>query len=148
MLKMHEAKASGSEEVVVWGTGTPRREFLYSDDAADACVFLMNLPEDQFQKLTAREDAAPIVNVGHGVDMTIREAAQLVAEVVEYKGRLVFDHSKPDGTPRKLLDMSRLTTLGWMARTSLRDGLQRTYLDLSQHITGASSSLMVSSGLH
>jgi GDP-L-fucose synthase len=143
LRKMHEAKVSEAEEVVVWGTGTPRREFLYSDDAADACVFLMNLPEDQFQQIVAREDLPPTVNIGYGKDITIREAAALVAEVVGYGGRLVFDSSKPDGTPRKLLDASRLTALGWKAPTSLREGLRRTYLDFSENVAGVTRPLMV-----
>jgi GDP-L-fucose synthase len=129
---MHEAKVSGADEVVVWGTGTPRREFLYSDDAADACVFLMKLPEEQFHQLAAREDMPPLVNVGSGQEITIREVAELVAEVVGFKGRLVFDPLKPDGTPRKLLDASRLVELGWKARTPLRDALIRTYSEFSE----------------
>jgi GDP-L-fucose synthase len=137
LRKMHEAKVSGAEEVVLWGTGTPRREFLCSDDAADACVFLMNLPEDQFQQLVGSENLPPIVNIGCGQEVTIREAADLVAKVVGYKGRLVFDSSKPDGTPRKLLDATRLKTLGWKTHTQLRAGLEKTYLDFSERIADA-----------
>lgn len=135
--KMHEAKMSGAEVVVLWGTGTPRREFLYSDDAADACVFLMNLPEDQFRGLVVGEDAAPVVNIGYGQDITIREAADLIAEVVGFAGRVVFDASKPDGTRQKLLDTSRLTTLGWKAHTRLREGLKRAYFDFCKKIADA-----------
>jgi GDP-L-fucose synthase len=139
LRKMHEAKASQAQEVVLWGTGTPRREFLYSEDAADACVFLMNLPEDQFRSLLQAEDVPPLINIGFGEDVTIREVAELIAKVVGFKGRLVFDPSKPDGTPRKLLDTSRLTGLGWKAQTSLLEGLQRAYSDFSERIAGAAA---------
>lgn len=139
LRKMHEAKVSGAEEVALWGTGTPRREFLSSDDAADACVFLMNLPEDQFQRLVGSKDLPPIINIGCGQEVTIREAADLVAKVVGYKGRLVFDPSKPDGTPRKLLDATRLTALGWKACTHLREGLEKTYMDFCEKIADAAS---------
>jgi GDP-L-fucose synthase len=144
--KMHEAKLMGEEQVVVWGTGTPRREFLYSDDAADACVFLMNLPEDQFHKLAATRDEAPIVNVGCGTDISVSETAELVADVVGYKGRLVYDPLKPDGTPRKLLDVSRLTALGWKARTSLRDGLKQTYGDYVKNFSDSGMPYAVRTG--
>jgi GDP-L-fucose synthase len=139
LRKMHEAKVSGAEEVALWGTGTPRREFLSSDDAADACVFLMNLPEDQFQRLVGSKDLPPIINIGCGQEVTIREAADLVAKVVGYKGRLVFDPSKPDGTPRKLLDTTRLTALGWKTCTHLREGLEKTYMDFCEKIADAAS---------
>lgn len=129
LRKMHSAKHTKSADVVIWGTGTPRREFLYSDDAADACIFLMNLPDDLFRELLISRSEAPVVNVGCGMDITVRETAELVAEVVGYSGRLVFDPSKPDGTPRKLLNISRLRRLGWKPQTSLREGLKRTYLD-------------------
>lgn len=117
--KMHEAKVSGQHEVVIWGTGKPRREFLDSDDLADACVFLM-------EKRDAR-DVGEFVNIGVGRDITIREAAELVAEVIGFRGQLVQDTSKPDGTPQKLLDVARLTALGWRGRTELRDGLAKVY---------------------
>ncbi len=119
--KMVEAKARGHGEVVVWGSGTPRREFLYADDLADAAVFLME----------KYDDPAPI-NVGVGDDVSISELAQLIREIVGFPGELRFDRSKPDGTPRKLLDVSRLQALGWRAPTPLRDGIERTvrwYLD-------------------
>ena len=119
--KMHEAKERGDAEAIVWGTGTPRREFLYSDDMADACVFLM-------EKSNAA-DIGEFVNIGVGKDVTIRELAELVAKTVGFKGRLVFDSTKPDGTPQKLLDVSRLTQLGWRAKTSLRDGILGAYQD-------------------
>jgi GDP-L-fucose synthase len=114
--KFHEAKRAGQKSVVVWGTGTPRREFLYVDDLADAVVFL-----------TQNYSGAGLVNVGVGTDVTIRELAELVGKVVGFGGELVFDTTKPDGTPRKLLDVTRLQTLGWRASTSLEAGLRTTY---------------------
>jgi GDP-L-fucose synthase len=114
--RFHAAKVSGASEVVVWGTGTPRREFLYVDDLADACVFLMkNYSSDG------------LVNIGTGTDITIAEFARVVAAVVGYTGGISFDTSRPDGTPRKLLDVSRLSRLGWRARTSLEDGIRLAY---------------------
>ncbi len=114
--KMHEAKQSGAAHVDIWGTGSPRREFLFVDDLADAAVFLMR-----------HYDGAEIVNVGVGEDISIRELAELIRDVVGFTGELRFDASKPDGTPRKLLDVSRLTQLGWRAKTPLRDGIRTTY---------------------
>jgi len=122
MRKFHEAKTSGAAEVVVWGTGSPRREFLYVDDLADAALFLMR-----------NYSAGELVNVGCGEDLTILQLAQTVAEVVGFQGRLRFDASKPDGTPRKLLDVSRLSALGWKAQVPLRDGLERTYRWYLEH---------------
>ena len=122
MRKFHEAKTSGAAEVVVWGTGSPRREFLYVDDLADAALFLMR-----------NYSAGELVNVGCGEDLTILELAQTVAEVVGFQGRLRFDASKPDGTPRKLLDVSRLSALGWKAQVPLRDGLELTYRWYLEH---------------
>ena len=116
--KAHEARERGDAEYVVWGSGTPRREFLYVDDLADACVHLMQSGYD-----------GPLVNIGTGEDVTIRELAETVMEVVGFGGRIVYDSSKPDGTPRKLLDVSRLAALGWRARTSLREGIARAYAD-------------------
>ncbi|QLQ04218.1 MAG: GDP-L-fucose synthase [Thiobacillus sp.] len=116
--KAHEAKQKGDSEYAVWGTGNPMREFLYVDDMADACVFLMenNINEGIF-------------NIGSGQDVTIRELAETVMEVVGFKGKIIFDSSKPDGTPRKLLDVSRMAGLGWKAKTSLREGIDLTYQD-------------------
>ena len=114
--KAHEARQRGDNEYVVWGSGTPRREFLFVDDLADACVHLME-----------RGFEGPLVNVGTGVDVTIRELAETVMQVVGFNGRIVFDASKPDGTPRKLLDVSRLAALGWRASTGLREGIARSY---------------------
>jgi len=114
--RFHEAKRSGAPEVVVWGTGTPRREFLYVDDMADACVHLMQTYSDH-----------ELVNIGTGEDITIADFARVVADTVGYSGRISFDPSRPDGTPRKLLDVSRLDRLGWRAGTSLQDGIHRAY---------------------
>jgi GDP-L-fucose synthase len=125
--KLHEAKRSGSDKVVLWGTGTPRREFLHSDDAADACIFLMNLSDDEVDGMLADKAAHAVINVGCGQDLTIRELSELVASVVDFRGQIVFDPSKPDGTPRKLLDISRLSALGWSPKISLREGLAMTY---------------------
>jgi GDP-L-fucose synthase len=144
--KMHEAKAAGAGEVVIWGSGAPRREFLYSDDAADACVFLMNLPEEQWKSLVEDGDIRPLVNVGCGQDMTIREFAELVAEVVGFRHRLFFDHSKPDGTPRKLLDTTRLTALGWRPKTSLREGLEKASRDFSENVLRAARPALAAAG--
>jgi GDP-L-fucose synthase len=127
LRKMHEAKMNGATEVIVWGTGAPRREFLHSDDMADACVFLMNLPDDQFRTVVRSETQAPLFNVGCGQDLTIAELAEMIRDVVGFKGRLTFDRSKPDGTPRKLLDVSHMSQLGWKARIPLRTGLEAVY---------------------
>jgi GDP-L-fucose synthase len=114
--RFHEAAREGRDEVVIWGTGEALREFLHVDDLADACVFLM------------REYESPdIINVGVGKDLTIRELAEMIGQVVGFQGRLAFDTSKPDGTPRKLLDVSRLHEIGWKARIGLREGLEETY---------------------
>jgi GDP-L-fucose synthase len=114
--RFHEAKISGASSVEVWGTGTPRREFLYVDDMADACVHLMKTYSDE-----------ELVNIGTGEDIAIAEFARMVAATVGYSGGISFDPSRPDGTPRKLLDVSRLTGLGWRARTSLEDGIKLAY---------------------
>ena len=134
LRKMHQAKVSGATEVAIWGTGNPRREFLYSDDAADACVFLINLPDDQLDRIISDDKIPPVVNIGCGQDLTIRGLAELIADVVGFTGYLVFDDSKPDGTPQKLLDVSRLTSLGWTARTQLREGLLKTYQDFAKNM--------------
>jgi GDP-L-fucose synthase len=127
LRKMHEAKVADADEVSIWGTGTVLREFLHSDDMADACVFLMNLPDEVYCPIARSESAAPLFNVGCGEDLTIRELAELIRDVVGFKGRLVFDDSKPDGTPRKLLDISRMKDLGWQASIPLREGLAEVY---------------------
>jgi GDP-L-fucose synthase len=127
--KMHEAKMSGLENVTLWGTGKPRREFLYSEDLAEACLLLMNLNERAFGSLVASETNAPLINVGSGEDLTIRELAELISEIVGYQGRLIFDATNRDGTPRKLLDVSRLLDFGWTPKINLRDGLECAYQD-------------------
>ena len=114
--KFHEAKANNESEVVVWGSGTPRREFLHADDMADACVFLMkNYSEEGF------------INIGVGEDLSIKELAEMIKGIIGYKGEIVFDSSKPDGTPRKLMDVSKLWALGWKASISLKDGIEQVY---------------------
>ncbi len=127
--KIHEAIVRGEEQVTVWGTGNPLREFLYSDDMADACVYLMNLQQSDFAKLTSSRDTPPIVNVGFGTDITIRELAETIADVLGFRGRIVFDKEKPDGTPRKLLDSSKLFSLGWRPKIQFREGIRRAYDD-------------------
>lgn len=114
--KFHTAKEQGLPEVVIWGTGTPLREFLHVDDLADACLFLMDTYNE-----------AGLINVGTGTDLSIKDLAMLVAKIVDYKGRLTFDTSKPDGTPRKLMDVSKLTNLGWQAQIDLEKGIKMTY---------------------
>lgn len=114
--KFHEGKVNGSSEVVVWGTGKPKREFLYVDDLADALVYLMN-----------NYDSSEIVNIGTGEDVSIRELAEIIKNVVGYEGNIVFDASKPDGTPRKWLDVTRLSNAGWKAKTGLEDGIKKSY---------------------
>jgi GDP-L-fucose synthase len=122
--KVAEAKALGQKKIVVWGTGTPRRELLFSEDMAEACVFLMNLNEVDYSSLLA---GVPLINIGTGKDTTIRELAEQVCAVLGFKGELVFDTSRPDGTPQKLLDVSRMKKLGWQSRTSLAEGIALTY---------------------
>jgi GDP-L-fucose synthase len=129
--KMHEAKHSGAKEVIVWGTGTPRREFLYSDDMADACLYLLEQPADKLRGLFS-DDVPPLVNIGSGEDLTIRELAELVKQVVGYEGELLFDPTKPDGTPRKLMDVSKIAALGWRFKTMLRSGVGSAYAEFLQ----------------
>lgn len=124
--KVVQAKVSGARQLEIWGTGTPKREFLYSDDLAEACLFLMDLSDDKFSGLLTA-DTPPLLNVGTGEDLTIREVAELICDVLGFDGELVFDATKPDGTPRKLLDVSRINALGWKARTSLAEGIRLTY---------------------
>lgn len=125
MRRFHEAVQQGRDEVVVWGSGTPRREFLHVDDMAEASLFVMNLDRSTYAANT--QPMLSHINVGSGVDVSIGELAGLLAEVTGFKGRIVFDRSKPDGTPRKLMDVSRLAAMGWTARTSLNDGIAQTY---------------------
>jgi GDP-L-fucose synthase len=124
--KMHEAKVSGASEVVLWGSGMPRREFLYVDDLANALVYLATLDDKRYDALVDPSQC-PLINVGTGTDLTIRELAETVARVVGYKGGFVQETSKPDGTMRKVMDVSRIHSLGWKANTSLQDGINLTY---------------------
>ncbi|WP_292431148.1 GDP-L-fucose synthase [Methylobacter sp.] len=132
--KFHEAKISGAPSVTVWGTGAPRREFMFSSDMADACVFLMNLSDENLHNLLGSDESItgefspPLINIGVGEDLTIRELAEMVRDVVGFQGEIVFDSTRPDGTQRKLLDVSKLSALGWKARTSLKSGLEIAYL--------------------
>src|SRR5947209_12147333 len=133
LRKFHESKLSG-KPVVLWGTGKPRREFLHADDMADACLHLLTqLPERPGSVLPA--DAPPIINVGCGEDLTIMELAHLIAEITGYRGEIQWDRSKPDGTPRKLLDVSRMKSLGWQPRIGLREGIQKVYEHFQQAAT-------------
>ena len=140
--KFHEAKMRGGATVTVWGTGTPRREFLYSDDMADACVFLMNLPDERYQALLGSDETAsgrfepPLVNIGVGSDVTIAELAELVRATTGYAGDITYDTSKPDGTPRKLMDVSLLSRTGWRATTPLAKGLHSAYAEFVQSEAG------------
>jgi GDP-L-fucose synthase len=124
--RFHEAKLRGDAALAVWGTGTPRREFLHVDDLADAVVYLLKT-----------YDGEPIVNIGWGEDVSIKELAEMVADVSGFKGHLEFDATKPDGTPRKLLDTSRLTSLGWQPKITLRSGIEQTYAWFKEHIADA-----------
>ena len=125
--RFHEAKINQLPEVIIWGTGTPLREFLFSDDLADACVFLMN-----------NYDEKQFVNIGIGEDLSIKDLAELIKDVIEYKGTISFDSSKPDGTPRKLMDVSKLHALGWKHQVSLREGIQLAYADFLEKEANAS----------
>ena len=133
--KVHEAKTHGEPQIEIWGTGTPRREFLYSDDMADACLLLMQLPDAKFDALLNPPPAnsqPPLINIGCGNDLTVRELAETIVGIIGFKGELVFDATKPDGAPRKLLDVNRMHELGWRPKISLRDGIAlayRFYLD-------------------
>jgi GDP-L-fucose synthase len=124
--RFHEAKMRGDESVTVWGTGTPRREFLHVDDLADAILYLLQ-----------GYDAEPIVNIGWGEDVTIRELAEIVVSAIGYTGKIVFDDTKPDGTPRKLLDVTRLSELGWRPKIPLRRGIESTYAWFREHFADA-----------
>jgi GDP-L-fucose synthase len=133
--KFHEATVNNDPEVTVWGTGTPKREFLYNQDMADACVFLMRLEDNQFQSLLGSDESVsgkfqpPLINVGYGSDVTIKELAEAVKLTTSYKGETSFDTTKPDGTLRKLMDSSRLQQLGWKPKTKLESGLKLAYSD-------------------
>ena len=133
--KFHEARLRGDAAGTVWGSGTPRREFLYSDDMADACVFLMALPDERYGALLGSDESVtgrfepPLVNIGVGHDVTIAELAAVVQRVVGYAGHIVYDASKPDGTPRKLMDVGLINAAGWTASTALEDGLRVAYAE-------------------
>jgi GDP-L-fucose synthase len=142
--KFHEAKVAGAPHVTVWGSGTPRREFLFSDDMADACVFLMQLSDERFVSLLGSDESKtgrfepPLVNIGVGEDVTIAELAALVQRVVGYTGAVVYDKNKPDGTPRKLMSVDRLAAAGWRAKTGLEEGLRVAYAEfVEQHAARA-----------
>ena len=145
--KLHEAKVRGLGEVVLWGTGTSRREFLYSDDVADACIFLMNLKDDVADAILAEKQTHAVINVGCSEDLTIRELSELIASVVDFRGEIIFDSSKPDGTPRKLLDVSRLAALGWKPRVCLREGLVMTYRHFIEEYESRSGEIHTSTSL-
>ena len=127
LRKFHEAKRRNEHEVVIWGTGSPLREFLHVDDLADACLFLMDLPEEAYAGLVDHHVAPALINVGSGQEVSIRDLALLIKEVAGFTGELVFDTSKPDGTPRKLADSSRIHALGWHHAIGLREGIADTY---------------------
>jgi GDP-L-fucose synthase len=131
MRRFHDAKQAGDATVTVWGSGTPRREFLYVDDMANACIFVMSLADSDYEAAT--QTMVSHLNVGSGTDVTIRELAETIKEVVGFPGKQRFDTNKPDGTPRKLLEVSKLQRLGWSAKTGLHDGLQQTYQWLLEH---------------
>lgn len=135
--RFHEAKLANAPSVTVWGSGTPKREFLYSEDMADACVYLMNLPDEKFVPLLGQDrndGLSPLMNIGVGHDLSIRELAETVKDVVGFEGTLEFDASKPDGTPRKLMDVARLNAMGWKATTDMRSGLATAYRDFASKL--------------
>lgn len=132
--KFHEAKVGGHPAVTAWGTGRPRREFLYSEDMADATLFLAGLSDQQYATLCDNPDQPPLVNIGCGEDQTIAELVEIVREAVGYRGDVVWDTAKPDGTPQKLLDVSRLRGLGWQPKVGLKEGMALAYRDFLQHL--------------
>jgi GDP-L-fucose synthase len=140
--KFHEAKVAGNRPVTLWGTGAPRREFLYSDDMAEGCIHVAASPDEDFDRLLGDREGRtdifepPLVNLGVGEDLTIRDLALLVRDVVGFDGEIVFDTTRPDGMPRKLMDCSRMAAIGWRAKTSLRDGLTKSYADYLERSGG------------
>jgi GDP-L-fucose synthase len=137
--KFHEAKVRNESRITVWGTGTPRREFLYSDDMADACICLLELPNERL-KLALDASRPPLVNIGSGSDQTIAELAERIGEVVGSRAEIVYDRSKPDGTPQKLLEVGLMRSLGWSATTRLSDGLRLAYADFKRQSLAATPS--------
>ena len=133
MLKVSEAIANGRDSIELWGTGTPRRELMYSEDLAQACLHLMELPEARLDEFL-EGDHPPLINIGTGEDVTIRELAELVSRELGFSGTLVFDTTKPDGTPRKLLDVTRINALGWKATTGLIEGIRKTYAAVREQL--------------
>ncbi len=134
--KIHEAKKENLPTVTVWGTGTPRREFLYSDDMADACSFLMQMSDSEFNAILNEDKASPpLVNIGVGEDVSIKELADLIRNIAKYKGELVFDTTKPDGTLRKLMDVSKMHDMGWKAKVALDEGVGRVYTNYAHEMT-------------
>ena len=141
--RFYEARQAHAPSVTVWGTGNPRREFMYSDDMADACVYLMSLPDEQFVPLLGQDrndGLAPLINIGVGHDLTIRELAEQIKKVVGYTGEIRFDPRQPDGTPRKLMDVTRLNAMGWRATTSLEAGLAVAFENFLSQITDKDTS--------
>jgi GDP-L-fucose synthase len=134
MARFHKAAREGTDEVVIWGSGTPRREFLHVDDMADACLFVLDLPESTYQQNT--QLMLSHVNVGTGEDISIAELAGMLAKATGFAGRISYDRSRPDGTPRKLLDVSRLAALGWRSSIRLEDGIRQTYKWFLEHVAG------------
>ncbi len=125
--KFHEAKCKGDKEVIVWGSGLPLREFLYVDDLADACEFVMNLSRDKYNSVI--KDTISHINIGFGTDITIKQLAESISKVVSFEGNIEFDSSMPDGTPKKLMDSGKLNRLGWRPKVDLIEGLQMAYAD-------------------
>jgi nucleoside-diphosphate-sugar epimerase len=132
MARFHKAARDGADEVVIWGSGTPRREFLYVDDMADACLFVLDLPQATYAQNT--RPMLSHINVGTGEDVSIAELAEILARVTGFSGRITYDRSRPDGTPRKLLDVSRLAALGWRSTIRLEDGVRQTYDWFLKHV--------------
>ena len=134
--KMHEAKEAGHADVKLWGTGTAFREFLYNEDLAAAVIYLMSLNEDAYSQIVGLEDRPPLINIGSAQEQTIKQLAETVAKVIDFHGKVVWDTSKPDGTPRKLLDVSKLFNLGWNPTVSLEQGIKLAYNDFLSRYGG------------
>lgn len=134
LRRMHQAKITNAAQVTVWGTGNPRREFMFADELGEAISFLLTSSDLENSNLFS-EDSPPILNVGTGSDISIKELAYLIKDIVGYKGDVIFDTSKPDGTPRKLLDVNKLNTLGWASKVAINDAIKQTYVDFVSNIT-------------